>query len=36
MDLLAQPINTKRAALLMYRLSRLDIKANLENAAQEK
>jgi glutamate carboxypeptidase len=36
MDLLAQPINTKRAALLMYRLSRLDANANLKNAAQEK
>lgn len=36
MDLSAQPINTKRAALLMHRLSRLDAGANLENAAQEK
>ena len=35
MDLSAQPINTKRAALLMYRLSRLDAKANLEAAAAQ-
>ncbi|HTY83466.1 MAG TPA: M20/M25/M40 family metallo-hydrolase [Silvibacterium sp.] len=32
-DLSAQPINTKRAALLMYRLSRMDAGANL--AAQK-
>ena len=32
-DLSAQPINTKRAALLMYRLSRLN--GNLEAAAQD-
>jgi glutamate carboxypeptidase len=34
MDLLAQPINTKRAALLMYRLSRLDANANLDRAGK--
>ena len=28
-DLSTQPINTKRDALLMYRLSRIDQKANL-------
>jgi glutamate carboxypeptidase len=33
MDLAAQPINTKRAALLIYRLSRLDTKADLTTAA---
>jgi len=36
MDLLPQPINTKRAALLMYRLSRLDANATLENAVQDR
>jgi glutamate carboxypeptidase len=35
-DLSAQPINTKRAALLMYRLSKLDAKADLEATAQAK
>jgi len=36
-DLSAQPVNTKRAALLMYRLSKLDAKAGLEAAVvQEK
>jgi glutamate carboxypeptidase len=35
-DLSAQPINTKRAALLMYRLSKLDAKADLVTAAQAK
>jgi len=34
-DLSAQPINTKRAALLMYRLSRLDQKADLPAAAAQ-
>lgn len=34
-DLSAQPINTKRAALLMYRLSKLDAKADLEAAAAQ-
>jgi glutamate carboxypeptidase len=31
-DLSAQPINTKRDALLMYRLSRLDAHADLQAA----
>jgi glutamate carboxypeptidase len=35
-DLSAQPINTKRAALLMYRLSRLDAKAEFSAAANQK
>jgi glutamate carboxypeptidase len=34
-DLSAQPINTRRAALLMYRLSKLDVNADLEAAAQK-
>ncbi len=34
-DLSAQPINTKRAALLMYRLSKLDAKTDLEAAAAQ-
>jgi glutamate carboxypeptidase len=32
-DLSAQPINTKRDALLMYRLSKLDAHADLQAAA---
>jgi glutamate carboxypeptidase len=32
-DLTAQPINTKRDAVLMYRLSRIDAKANLVQVA---
>jgi glutamate carboxypeptidase len=32
-DLSAQPINTKRAALLMYRLSKLDLHADLNSVA---
>ncbi|MBV8674510.1 MAG: M20/M25/M40 family metallo-hydrolase [Acidobacteriaceae bacterium] len=35
-DLSAQPINTKRAALLMYRLSRLDAHADLTAQSQQK
>ena len=35
-DLAAQPINTKRAALLMYRLSRMDAGPNLAPANQQK
>ncbi len=35
-DLSAQPINTKRAALLMYRLSKVDPKADLATVAAEK
>jgi len=34
-DLSAQPINTIRAALLMYRLSKLDTKADLTAAARQ-
>jgi glutamate carboxypeptidase len=32
-DLTAQPVNTKRAALLMYRLSKIDANADLEAVA---
>ena len=35
-DLSAQPVNTKRAALLMYRLSRLDPKADLTALTTQK
>jgi glutamate carboxypeptidase len=35
-DLSAQPINTKRAALLMYRLSRMDAKADLAAQTQQR
>ena len=35
-DLSAQPINTKRAALLMYRLSKADSKADLATVAAER
>jgi glutamate carboxypeptidase len=35
-DLSAQPINTKRAALLMYRLSRVDAKASLAAVAAQR
>src|SRR5271170_7301259 len=35
-DLSAQPINTKRAALLMYRLGKLDAKADLEAETAQK
>jgi glutamate carboxypeptidase len=35
-DLSAQPINTKRAALLMFRLSRIDAKANPGAVANQK
>ena len=34
-DLSAQPLNTKRAALLMYRLSKLDEKAGLAGAGPQ-
>jgi glutamate carboxypeptidase len=33
-DLSAQPVNTKRDALLMYRLSQVDVKADLVSAAK--
>jgi len=35
-DLSAQPINTKRAALLMYRLSKADPKGDLATFAAER
>jgi glutamate carboxypeptidase len=34
-DLSAQPINTKRDALLMYRLSKVDQKASLDKMADK-